>query len=300
MLYPKQQTVFRAVLYGGASVLLAFDLFFLAKSLFLGNFIPLVPIIAGIFTALGLLFIVYAEHRSRLLDKEDHRRLTRVAHQLETPLNSLQDSLASLIQQSDTLPSEARLKLKHMETKSKTLLENVRDVFLTLRASEGTIAQEKRVYDLCVVAKDVITAQRPLVQARNVELTYQNHCQKAPVKIDRQLFKIALTHLIENASLYTLTPGLVNITVNRGQKHVRVVVQDRGVGLTKADQAVIFEPFARGQKADQFDPDGIGIGLTLARLIIRELGGDLRYVPRQPKAGSQFEIILPLNKTSAS
>ena len=61
MSQPSSQTIFHSFLYGGASVLLAFNLFFLAKAAIQQNFVPIVPIVAGVFMAAGLLFIVYSE-----------------------------------------------------------------------------------------------------------------------------------------------------------------------------------------------------------------------------------------------
>lgn len=290
------ETAFNSFLYGGAATLLVFDLFFLVKALFANNFIPIVPIIAGIFTALGLLFVVYAEHQAREQDKRDHRRISRVAHQLESPLHALEINLDELIQSADRLPAEARLKLKQMETKTKVLLENVRDVFLTLQAQEHNVAQEVRVYDLCVLVNEVIERHKRLAAARNVEIIVKPHCQIAFVRIDKHLMQIVLNHIIENAIVYTLTPGLVNITVIKGEKHVRVVVQDRGIGISDTDAATIFQPFARGKRASEFDQDGIGVGLTLSRLLLLEFGGNIKWRNRQQGMGTEFEIVLPLVK----
>lgn len=290
------QTAVRSFLYGGGAILLAFDFFFLVKALFTSNFVPIVPIIAGILTAAGLLAVVYSEQKARDEDKRDHRRISRVSHQLESPLNALQEDLEHLIANADGLPSAARLKLKHMETKTKVVLENIRDVFLTLQALEEPLAQEVRTYNLCTLVNTTIEKVTPLAHARNVELIHKFHCADAPVKVDRRLFMIALTHLLENALTYTLTPSSVNVAVTKGKKHVRVIIQDRGIGISPSDAGVIFQPFARGERAGKHDPDGIGVGLTVARLILRDFHGRLTWKNRDRGMGAQFEIILPLAK----
>lgn len=298
MIRPTPHSTFRAFLYGSASVLLLADIFFLIRAVLLGNFIPIIPLLAGIAITGGLLFIVYAEQRAREEDRRDHRRISRVAHQLEMPLKGLQDDFRLLQAQAKDLPAETRLALKRMDTKTQTLLENIRDVFLMLQAQEGTISQEQRVYDLCVLVNEVAERVRPMATARNVELVQQHRCENAPVKIDRHLFFIALTHLIENGIVYTKTPGWVNIVVKRDEKMVRVIVQDRGIGITQEEYPMIWQPFARGVHAEQFDSYGIGVGLTLSRFIVREWGGKLLYKPRPTSMGSQFEIQLPLAATT--
>lgn len=290
------QTSFRYFLYGSAAVLLVFDVFFLLRSLLATNYVPIVPVLAGILTATGLLFVIYGETNARERDKAEHRRISRVAYQLDRPLAALQTDLAHLIKTADTLPAEARLKLKHMETRTHLLLDNIRDLFLMLQAQELPISHELRTYNICSIVTDVIQEQLPFVTARNVELRHTFHCQEAPVKIDRHLLKIVLVHLIENASIYTLTPGLVNIAITKGAKQVRIVVQDRGIGISEADTHIIFKPFARGERAGKYDPDGIGVGLTLSQLIIEEFGGSMRWLNRDEGMGAQFEVLLPLAK----
>lgn len=290
------EVAFDTLLFGGALALLVFDLYFLARAFFFGNFVPIVPVVAGMLICGGLLFVMYADHFDRIRSRQEHRRLSRVAHQLERPLAALQADLAQLVAAAGSLPADLRLTLKRMETRTHVLLENVRDVFLMLQAQEGSLARETRAYDLCALAEEAIKRAKPQASARNVEVLHKQYCPEAAVKVDRRLFLIALQHLLDNAIQYTVTPGLVNVVVLKGKQEARVVVQDRGIGLKKQDRAHIFEPFARGSQAEQYDADGIGIGLTLARAIIREFEGELIYRAREKTAGSEFEIRLPLVK----
>jgi len=277
-------------------MLLAFDLYYLVKSLFTVTFIPLLPILAGMFTAFGLLLIVYAEYKAREEDRRDHRRISRVSHQLEAPLSALETDLQYLMNDAENLPAEARLKLKHMETKTQVLIENIRDLFLMLQAQEHPVAKEVRTYDLCRVIDDVIETQQSLAQSRNIELTHKLHCETAPVRVDKSLLKIALNHIVENALTYTEKPGRVNIAIVRNEKSVRVIVQDKGIRITADDALAVWQPFARGVKASDYDSDGIGVGLTLSRQIVREFGGTLSFQNNERGGGTTFELALPLVK----
>lgn len=284
----------RVFLYGGGSALLLLDVILLLKSTFTGNYIPMVPVIAGIFTAAGLLFIVYAEQKAREEDKKNHRRIARVANQLTSPLQHLQDDLTRLLKDAGKLPSKQRLQIKRMDTKANILLENVRDVFLAMQAQEGRISQEVRTYNICALLQEAHDRAQLMASASNVELVYQAHCEQAPVKVDRRLFLIALQHLIANGIQYTLKPGLVNLAIMKSDKYTRIVIQDRGLGVAPEDKYSIFEPFARGEDASKYDPDGIGIGLALSRLIIKEFNGTLTWRPKPHGTGSEFTIRLPL------
>ncbi len=289
-------TILHSFLYGGASVLLALDVYFLVDSIVTQAFIPLAPIGAGVCITAGLLLIIYAEGKARGDDRREHRRLSRVASQLEQPLESLEDDIAYLMRESDALPAEVKMKIKRMNTKTRVILENVRDIFLMLRAQGGTVAQEMKKYDVCAVVEDVIEKVTPHASARNVEIIRNKHCEDAPVMLDKRLFVVALTHILENGILYTLTPGLVNVALLRDKNSVRIVIQDRGIGVKNEDAPAIFDPFVRGSHASQYDPDGIGVGLTLSRLLIHEMGGKLTWKQRSESSGLEFEIKLPLAK----
>lgn len=287
-------TILHSFLYGGACALLAIDLYFLVIAVFHGVLAPVVPLFAGICITGGLLFIVYAEGKARGDDRREHRRLSRVASQLEQPIQSLEDDIEYLVRNADTLPAEIRLKLKRMNTKTRVVLENVRDIFLMLRAQGGKVSQETKVYNVCSLVQESVARVQALASARNVEIIQKTYCEDAPVRLDRNLFLIALTHILENGILYTLKPGLVNIVVMRGKTFVRIIVQDRGIGVKEEDVHAIFDPFVRGQHANQYDQDGIGVGLTLSRLLIHEFNGKLTWKQRSESSGLEFEIKLPL------
>lgn len=297
MSYAPPGRLLRAALYGGGATLLLLDLYFLAAAALTRNFVPLVPVLAGILTAGGLLFIVYSEQRAREDDKKAHYRIARVSHQLTTPLQLLQEDLADLLANAKHLPSKQRLQIKQMATKSKIVLDNIRDVFLTLQAQEGRISQAIAAQDICPLVEQVHQHIAPLASAHNVTLNFKALCPSAMVRVDKKLFLLAMTHVLENAVYYSLTPGQVSVHIVRGKKYARIIIQDRGIGIKPADAAAVFTPWARGDSAAQYDPDGIGIGLALTRLILKEFKGTIHWTKKSPGLGTIFTIHLPLVQT---
>ena len=300
MSYVPPGRLLRAVLYGGGTALLLLDLYFLATATFTRNFVPLVPVLAGIFTAGGLLFIVYGEQRAHEDDKKAHWRIARVSHQLTAPLQLLQEDLSGILANAGTLPSDQRLKIKNMATRSKVVLENIRDVFLTLQAQEGRISQTIEAQDICQLMDQARQLVAPLASAHNVQLQYKAFCPSALARVDKKLFLIAITHVLENAIYYSRTPGEVKVHIVRGKKDVRLIIQDRGIGISPLENEVVFTPWARGENAAQYDPDGIGIGLALARLILKEFKGTIHWTKKSPGLGTIFTIRLPLHHPAGS
>jgi signal transduction histidine kinase len=114
------------------------------------------------------------------------------------------------------------------------------------------------------------------------------------VSIDRDSFALAFTNLLENAAKYS--PAGTSIVVDVGMasagRRLAIHVRDRGQGIPRAEQQRIFDKFVRGAAAQASGIRGTGVGLALARDIIRAHGGEIA-VESAPGAGSTFTILLP-------
>jgi len=114
------------------------------------------------------------------------------------------------------------------------------------------------------------------------------HVRAAPGSIER-----ILINLVDNACRYGLTPEsrVIEITAERGGGTVRLRVSDRGPGIKQRERDRVFGDFTRGAESAR-SPDGMGLGLALARGLARASGGDLRLV-RTAEPGATFELALP-------
>ena len=101
----------------------------------------------------------------------------------------------------------------------------------------------------------------------------------------------ALVNLIENAGKYSPPGEPIELGVTRAGAELRVVVADRGPGVSPDERDRIFEPFYRAPGA-MADVGGAGLGLAIARRLAMEQGGDVRYAAR-PDGGSLFTLVLP-------
>jgi signal transduction histidine kinase len=80
-------------------------------------------------------------------------------------------------------------------------------------------------------------------------------------------------------------------------KNVEIAIRDSGVGIALPEQERIFEKFVRGSAARESSIRGTGIGLAMARQIVRAHGGDIT-VESAPAQGSTFRVLLPLAAAS--
>ena len=136
--------------------------------------------------------------------------------------------------------------------------------------------------------------------ARNKDITFT---LELPPKLfvlhaDRDKLTMALHNLVGNAFKYTPAGGFVTVSVRQDESGLNVSVSDNGIGIRPEDQNRIFEKFYRVQDQRVSRISGSGLGLSLAREVIRLHGGQLT-VQSEPDRGSTFTLSIP-NRTKAA
>lgn len=81
------------------------------------------------------------------------------------------------------------------------------------------------------------------------------------------------------------------------KRYVEISVIDRGQGISAKEQTLIFSPFYRIESLILKNPEGTGLGLTIAQLFIKRMGGTIGVKSKKNK-GSRFRIKLPIKKNS--
>ena len=108
--------------------------------------------------------------------------------------------------------------------------------------------------------------------------------------VDAHAFDRILSNLITNALRYGEPPVLVS--AQQSDRHFRLIVEDRGMGVAPEFIPDLFERFTRSREA-AFRPGGTGLGLAIARSYARAHSGDLLYEPAHPR-GARFQFVLPV------
>jgi len=112
------------------------------------------------------------------------------------------------------------------------------------------------------------------------------------VSVDAELIQLAIRQIIDNALKYSNPTTPIKIDARVGEKCVILSVSDQGPGIAEEEQARIFEKFYRSAR-DRHLITGTGMGLTIAREILRAHGGDVG-VRSSPVRGSEFYLSLPV------
>ncbi|MET0269352.1 MAG: PAS domain-containing sensor histidine kinase [Sphingomonas sp.] len=124
---------------------------------------------------------------------------------------------------------------------------------------------------------------------RDVRVVRPDEAEHVPASGDFRRVLQILVNLIGNAVRYAPQGSVLSVLCAAGDGGASVTVADRGKGIASADQARIFEKFAR---VDPGEPGGTGLGLYISRRLARAMGGDIT-VESAPGEGARFTLTLP-------
>jgi PAS domain S-box-containing protein len=218
------------------------------------------------------------------------------AHELRTPLTSallkvqltkraLDEGRPSAVATALRMASDAEAQLRRLSTLIDALLEVV-----TLVSHRLWLQVEE--VELCALVKDVLAKVAPDLERAGCALTV---AMPAAVtgQWDRARLEQVLTSLVANAMKFGAGRP-IEVTLRSEASAVEISVRDHGIGISKEDQARIFERFERAVSTHHYG--GLGLGLYVALQIVRAHQGSLR-VESEPGKGACFTIHLPRRST---
>ncbi|MCP9481650.1 ATP-binding protein [Shimia sp. CNT1-13L.2] len=215
--------------------------------------------------------------------------LSQVSHELRTPMTSIR-AFSEILRDSERLSEVEKVKYSSIIHDEALRLTRLLDDLLDLSVLEnGQVNLNVQTGDLGALLDHALASA--LTGAGSEGFTVRRDQAKEAVALNTDLDRLSqvFINLIANARKYcdAEAPALTIRVVQNGAS-VLVDFVDNGSGISKKDQAVIFEKFAR---VGEMKAGGAGLGLAICREIMARLGGSVNYLPGQ--GGAAFRVIVP-------
>lgn len=225
--------------------------------------------------------------RQAALEEERRFFVGAIAHDLRTPLFALRGYLEGLDLGLATTPEKAAHYIAVCRQKADQLERLVADLFAYTKAEylEQTVRREELA--LGPLFERALVGLRPRAQEKGVEITLAGAAACTPVAGDVHLLERAVENLLDNALRHTPSGGTIAISCQIKADRVTFTVADTGPGIAARDLPHLFDPLYRGEASRNPETGGVGLGLTIARRILRAHGGDL-VAANRPGGGAEF------------
>lgn len=216
-------------------------------------------------------------------------QVTSLSHELRTPLSMIKGAVDLLREGSPgpLTPAQERF-LQVVDHQSTQVIGVCESLLIQAKIEAGLFTPRLEKVDVSVIARDVVTAMRPLCGQRQQRISLDTPQVMPRIAADPQLLTQALTNLLSNASRFTTTGGSIGVRVMVIDTGVAVYISDDGAGMTRQERHRLFHRFATGRPL----ADGTGLGLVITKTIVELHGGQIMVHTASTK-GTTFLLTLP-------
>lgn len=219
--------------------------------------------------------------------------VTNVSHELKTPLTSIRLFAELLKEKRQPDEEKQRNYLGIMVSETERLTHLINNVLDFAKIEEGKKSYKIKSLDVIAICRQILESQRVRLEHNGFKVGFSCELPQAFVNADEEALKQALVNLLSNAEKYSLETKDIELEVLEDKGKVLINIKDRGIGVPVPEEKNIFKEFYRVDDSLTAKVKGTGLGLTIAKRIINDQGGDIVYFPREG-AGSVFQIQLPL------
>ena len=216
--------------------------------------------------------------------------LATMSHELRTPLHSV-IGFSRLLADSQSMTEEEKRNLGVINRSGQHLLTLINDLLELSKIEAGRITLQSTVVAVEGLLREVMDMLGARARQAGLHMTLDCHGLPAAVHMDGARLRQVLLNLVSNAVKFAQQGSVMLIARARqledGRYALSFSVRDTGMGIAKADQQRIFEPFVQTDSSGT--QEGTGLGLTISREFVRMMGGKLE-VESELGRGAEFRF----------
>ena len=216
-------------------------------------------------------------------DRQRRELMADLAHELRTPLSVLQGRIEGLL---DEVYPRDDDQLHRLLDETRVLSRLIDDLRTLALSDAGVLVLQKEPTDLSTLVHDAVASFEADAARWSITLK-ATALADVLLDVDPVRLREVLSNLLSNALRHTPPGGSVDVTTTKTDASVAIEVRDTGNGLSAAELSRVFDRFYKGEQSR-----GSGLGLTIARSLVRAHGGDITAAS-QLGAGTTMTVNLP-------
>ena len=252
---------------------------------------------AILFTSLMLFCFSYTIHvilRQKKVSEMKTDFINNMTHEFKTPIATI-SLAADSIESPKVISDEVKINrfVGIIRQENKRMLQQVEKVLQMAQIDKKDFHLKVTQVDMHEVIRQAVEHLSLQVQKRDGRIDVQLDAGKPIIEGDHTHLSNAIYNLLDNANKYSENAPEIRISTHNRAGGIEIVVEDKGIGMTKEDQKHIFDKFYRVHTGNVHDVKGFGLGLSYVKAITTAHQGGID-VKSEPGKGSKFILFFPI------
>ena len=215
--------------------------------------------------------------------------ISDVSHDFQSPLLNIKGYAELLLD--DKLTEDARKSYANViQSETERLSSLTKQLLLLTSLDQLSSPLEKKTFDLDVQLKETVRKYRWLLEEK--EMTLEMDIEEVRFTGDPAFLEKVWENLLSNALKYTEIGGAIEVVLTEQSDHVKVLIQDNGIGIDEEALERIFDRFYRADDSRTQETGGTGLGLSIVQQVVKLHGGTIDVVSHKGQ-GTTFTVVFP-------
>jgi len=240
--------------------------------------------------------LIHAKERAEESDRLKSAFLANLSHEIRTPMNAIV-GFAELIGQDEITNDERDYFSTQVIDNTQYLLTLISSILELSKIQSGEVQFRTNIQSVNTEITNLVEFAHDKLKTSNklnltIGLDIDDEARKLHFLADKHRFSQIMQSLIENAIKFTEEGGIAIGVRRYDRNRIQFSISDTGIGMEMQELKSIFEWFRQGSLASQHLYRGMGLGLTLAKMLVEAMGGEI-WVETEKDVGSCFYFTLP-------
>lgn len=225
--------------------------------------------------------------------EEQRAFASNASHELRTPLTTIR-LRSEALREGSLDAAMAQQYVVEMDDEVQRLGNLVQDLMILSRLDSGRLEAGRERIDTVRLARQLLAEIMPQAESRAITLQLDAPQTLPPVTAGRAHLMIVFRNLLNNALKYTPDGGRVTWQIQEADNAIHHTISDTGQGIAADDLPHVFDRFYRVDKSRSREVSGVGLGLSLVRMIVEFYGGTIRLTSGGIGQGTTAHVAWPL------